>query len=96
MGDEGKGRVDFCYIVRYNCAFRVDLAVIPYMLKTRKLYYTRYHAAFFMRYGSLIGNGVVLDAVTLKIETVASFGVDYARIYIYLSAPILFYQLTVP
>ncbi|MFT3749531.1 MAG: adenylosuccinate synthase [Agriterribacter sp.] len=84
-GDEGKGKIVDFFAPSYDIIARFQggpNAGHTLYVKDKKVVLHQIPSGIFHEETiNLIGNGVVLDAVTLKreCETVASFGVDYAK-----------------
>ncbi len=84
-GDEGKGKIVDFFAPEYDIIARFQggpNAGHTLYVKDKKIVLHQIPSGIFHdKTINLIGNGVVLDAVTLKkeCETVASFGVDYAK-----------------
>ncbi len=84
-GDEGKGKIVDFFAPSYDIIARFQggpNAGHTLYIKDKKVVLHQIPSGIFHENTvNLIGNGVVLDAVTLKreCETVASFGVDYAK-----------------
>ncbi|MFT3948851.1 MAG: adenylosuccinate synthase [Agriterribacter sp.] len=84
-GDEGKGKIVDFFAPSYDIIARFQggpNAGHTLYVKDKKVVLHQIPSGIFHEDTiNLIGNGVVLDAVTLKreCETVASFGVDYAK-----------------
>ena len=89
-GDEGKVKIVDFFAKDYDVIARFQGGQTPaihYMWTIRKLYFTKYPSGVFHEdVINLIGNGVVLDPVTLKenAETVASFGIDLQKKLVYI------------
>lgn len=89
-GDEGKGKIVDFFAPSYDIIARFQggpNAGHTLYVKDKKVVLHQIPSGIFHEDTvNLIGNGVVLDAVTLKreCETVASFGVDYAK-HLYIS-----------
>ncbi|MBS1736936.1 MAG: adenylosuccinate synthase [Bacteroidetes bacterium] len=89
-GDEGKGKIVDFFAPAYDIIARFQggpNAGHTLYVKDKKVVLHQIPSGIFHEDTvNLIGNGVVLDAVTLKkeCETVASFGVDYAK-HLYIS-----------
>lgn len=84
-GDEGKGKIVDFFAPEYDIIARFQggpNAGHTLYVKDKKIVLHQIPSGIFHdKTVNLIGNGVVLDAVTLKkeCETVASFGVDYTK-----------------
>lgn len=93
-GDEGKGKIVDYFAPQYDIIARFqggpNAGHTLYVNGEKVVLHQIPSGIFHANKINLIGNGVVLDAVTLKKEydKVAAFGVDGRKIFLFQSAPI--------